>query len=76
MDVKKASKFIADRIEELEKATFTFEEVLQPRYAADKKILERLRDQHLKLEALLRKVEAGEEVVQQDIYDCVPSSFR
>lgn len=76
MEIKKAKKFIEDRIEELEKTVYSFEQILQPRYDADKKILETLREQHLKMEALMRKIEAGEEVTQQDIYDCIPASFR
>jgi hypothetical protein len=76
MDGKKAMKFMEGQIAEMEKATYLFETVLKPRYDADKAILEKMRGQYLKLQILMDKIKAGQEVTTDEVNDCVPSQFR
>lgn len=76
MDLNKAEKFINKQIEELEKARYMFETVVQPRYEADKQILESIKQQAMKLKALKEKEAKGEEISVEEIYDAVPIQFR
>lgn len=76
MDAKQSVKFLEKNIEDLEKAMYIFDTVVRPRAEADKAILTRMRSQHLKLMALLEKVEKGEEVPQEVFYESVPESLR
>jgi hypothetical protein len=76
MEPAEILKFMKKQIAELEKATYMFETMLQPRYAADKKILEQYRAQYIKLDALLQKMQAGEEITLEQMHDCVPVQFR
>lgn len=75
-DLIKATKFIERQIESLEHTTYMFENIIKPRYEADKRILDALREQHLKLSALQEKVASGQEVTTDEIYASVPGSFR
>ena len=76
VDMKQALKFIEKQIETFERNVFLFDNVVRPRYEADRKILDSLREQHLKLSALEEKMAKGEEVSTDDIYAAVPSQFR
>jgi len=76
MDIKKALKFVGAEVEVLEKFVYVFESKMQPRYERDKEILQAMREQHLKLQALMEKEERGEELTQEDIHDAVPEQFR
>jgi DNA-binding protein H-NS len=76
MDAKRSIKMIERQIEQLESALYIFDTVVRPRAEADKAILTRMRSQHLKLMALLEKVEKGEEVPQEVFYESVPESLR
>jgi hypothetical protein len=50
--------------------------IITPRAQADLKILNNLREQHLKMSALQEKVATGQEVTAEDVYNSVPASFR
>jgi hypothetical protein len=76
MNAKDAEKMLRKQIEQLEQATYMFETVIQPRYAADKKILENLRDQHLKLQVLIEKGERGEKITTDEFAAAMPGSLR
>ena len=71
-----ALKFIEKQIEELEKTEFMYTNIITPRAQADLKILNSLREQHLKLSALQEKVASGQEVTAEEVYSSVPGSFR
>lgn len=76
MDIKKSLKYVDAQVEDLEKAIFVFENIVRPRYEVDKRILENLREQSLKLGTLMQKLETGEDVTKEEIYDSVPQQFR
>lgn len=76
MELTKAEKFVAKQIRSFEESIYQMENIMIPRYEADKNILISLRDQHVKLTALIDKQKKGEEITQQDIFDCVPKQFR
>lgn len=76
MDLKKAAKFLDGRIDELERAYYMFQSIVKPRAERDREILEKMREQRLKLEVLLGKKERGEEISQNEFYEAVPSEFR
>jgi hypothetical protein len=76
MRLEDASKYLKKNVDELEKSVFMFDEVVKPRAEADKVILRRLRDQQVKLDALLKKVKAGEEPSIEEFNECVPHAFR
>lgn len=71
-----AIKFIEKQIEELEKTEYMYTNIITPRAQADLKILNNLREQHLKMSALQEKVATGQEVTAEDVYNSVPASFR
>jgi hypothetical protein len=76
MDLKAAEKFISKRVAELEQAVFMFDEILKPRADLDKATLRKLRDQQIKLDALMKKVKAGEQPSIDEFFACVPVAFR
>jgi conjugal transfer/entry exclusion protein len=75
-DLKKAIAFVERQIEELEKTEYMYTNIITPRAQADLKILNNLREQHLKMSALQEKVATGQEVTAEDVYNSVPASFR
>jgi len=75
-DLKKAIAFVERQIEELEKTEFMYTNIITPRAQADLKILNSLREQHLKMSALQEKVASGQEVTAEEVYSSVPGSFR
>lgn len=76
MDIKRAKKFMTKQIEEMEKSIFTFENVLLPRFEQDRKVLLRLKEQYVKMSAFQEKVDRGETVTNEDVYESVPPQFR
>jgi len=76
MEPKDAKKFMEKHIGEIERALFTFEHVLKPRYEADKQILERMRQQYIKLDALIQKMASGEEITTEESTDAIPKELR
>ena len=76
MDLKKAEKFLSKRIEELEKMNYMFESLVKPRAERDKEILEKMRAQYLKLQALMKRQSEGEEISADEFYDAVPEELR
>jgi len=76
MDLKTTIEMIQLRIEELETTIYGFESVIKPRAEADKKILEGMREDHLKVLAIKEKEERGEKVTQEEIYEAIPESLR
>lgn len=76
MDINEASKFISKRITELEQTVYTFENVMLPRLEQDKKILEQLRGQKVKILMIKQRVDSGEEVSTDDIYQAIPEALR
>ena len=76
MELKEAIKLIDKKVKELEVGKYEFETVAIPRYEADKKILETMRSQKLKMQALQSRAEKGEELTQEDIYAAIPPVFR
>lgn len=75
MKIKEALAYLEKQIKELEKGTYYARSVIIPRYEADLKILERMKQQHLRLDALRTKEEAGEEISRSEIKDAVPEEF-
>jgi len=76
MKLVEAVKYISKQIDELEKSVFTYEEIIKPRAEMDKVMLKKMRDQQIKLEALVRRVKAGEQPSLQEFTECVPAAFR
>ena len=76
MDLKKSVKYLGKQIEELEKSIFMYEEIIKPRAEMDKVMLKKMRDQQIKLEALIRRVKAGEQPTLSEFNECVPVAFR
>jgi hypothetical protein len=76
MDEIKAMKFVQKQIEELEKSIFTFENVLLPRYEADRKLTMELKAKYVKLKAFKEKKDRGEEITNEDVYEGIPASLR
>ena len=76
MDLKKAEKFLDGRIEELKKAHYMFQSIVQPRAERDREILEKMREQRLKLAVLMEKKERGEEITQDEFHASVPVELR
>ena len=76
MDLKKAAKFLDGRIEELEKGYYMYQSIVKPRAERDKEILEKMREQRLKLEVLMEKQGREEEITQDEFYSAVPEEFR
>ena len=76
MELKEALKMCEAQIKDFEKALFHYESIVRPRAEADKKILDNLREQYTKLEALQEKLDRGEELTKEEIYNSVPNSLR
>lgn len=57
MDIKESLKFIGGNIKKLEQQVYDFENIVLPRAEEDKKILKKLREDYIKLDALLQKQE-------------------
>jgi len=69
-------KFMEKEMKGLAQASYLFENVVVPRANADKAILEQMQMQYKKLEAMLTKVSAGEELSNEEIVDAIPEQFR
>jgi len=76
MDLKTAVEMIQERIVEIETTIYAYESVIKPRAEADKAVLEKLREDHLKVLAIKEKEERGEKVTQEEIYEAIPESLR
>lgn len=76
MDSKDLVKFYDKQIKELEKAVWVYDTIVRPRFEQDKKTLETVREQYLKLMVLLDKKKRGEQVSNADVVECVPDIFR
>lgn len=76
MDLKTAVEMIQERIVEIETTIYAYESVIKPRAEADKVVLEKLREDHLKVLAIKEKEERGEKVTQEEIYEAIPESLR
>lgn len=76
MNIDDAISFVEEQIGEFERLVYRFESVAIPRYEKDKEILEKMRDQSLKMIALKDRADRGEEVTQKDLRDVIPEQFR
>jgi vacuolar-type H+-ATPase subunit D/Vma8 len=76
LDVQKALRVVEENIEEIERAVYVFDNVLLPRAEADKKILQQLREQHMKLQAFVEARDRGEPLTNESVYNSIPGSFR
>ena len=76
MELKNAIEFIEKQIKQLEQAIYTFDTVMTPRAEQDKKILETMRTQQLKMLSIKERSEKGEEIPHEEIVDAVPAVFR
>jgi 5S rRNA maturation endonuclease (ribonuclease M5) len=76
MDSKDLVKFYDKQIKELEKSVWVYETIVRPRFEQDKKTLETLREQYLKLMVLLDKKKRGESISNVEVNECIPELFR
>ena len=76
MNAKDVEKLMRKQIEQLEQGLYMFETVVKPRAEADRKILETMRDQHLKLQVLIEKGERGEKITTDEFAAAMPGSLR
>lgn len=75
VDFKGAIKHMEKNITALEKELYNFETVAMTRYEQDKKILNQMRADVVKMEALLTKKDAGQDLTAEDLAE-IPPSFR
>ena len=76
VNIKQAKKEIEKQIKDFESAVYQFETVVYPRFETDKNILTKLKEDWLKSDAIERRLDEGEEVSQEEIYDAIPEAFR
>lgn len=76
MNIKEVVEFLEGEISELEKGIYIFESLHKPRYEGDRKVLENIRAQHLKMVTLIEKENRGETINQEMIRDAIPPQFR
>lgn len=75
VDFKGAIKHMEKNITALEKELYNFENVAMKRYEMDKKILSTMRQDVIKMESLLTKKEAGQDLTAEEL-DEIPQAFR
>ena len=75
MNIDAAIKHIDGAISEMEKELYNFDTVAIPRYECDKDILNRMRDDLIKLEAIKTKHDKGEDITTEEL-SAVPKAFR
>lgn len=75
MELREIQQTIEEEIAELEKGMYRYESVIRPRFERDKQILEKMRDQHIKIASLIQKDERGEEITEREIREVVPRAF-
>lgn len=76
MKLDDALKHIEKHVKQLEQLVYDFETIAIPRYEQDKKLLETMRAQHLKMLALKQRADKGEEIPHEEIKEAVPEVFR
>ena len=76
MELQEGIKMLSKKVKELEVGAYEFETIALPRYEADKKILETMRAQFLKMQALESRVKKGDELTQEEVYASIPAVFR
>ena len=76
MDIQASINYIEGNIRTLEGEIYTFEKMALPRLATDKELLESMRGDVIKMEALLAKKKSGEEITADEIKEAVPAAFR
>ena len=76
MELQEGIKMLSKKVKELEVGAYEFETIALPRYEADKKILETMRAQLLKMQALESRVKKGDELTQEEVYASIPAVFR
>jgi hypothetical protein len=89
MKLEAAISFCDQRISEVERAIFTFDEIVAPRAEMDRKILRQLRDARIKMLSLKEKIDdlqkrraagedipANEEITREEFMNCLPQAFR
>ena len=76
MELNEGIKMLSKKVKELEVGAYEFETIALPRYEADKKILETMRTQLLKMQAIEARVKKGDEITQEEIYAAIPAVFR
>lgn len=76
MNIEEVVQFLEGEISEMEKGIYMFESLHKPRYENDRKILENMREQHLKMVTLVEKENRGEKINQEMIRDAIPPQFR
>lgn len=75
MKIKEAKKFVAKQITDLEQAAYMFENIVQPRYETDKKILATIKDQYFKIQAVEEKIAKGLDIPDEELM-AIPEQFR
>jgi len=77
MEPKEALKMMTKDMKDLEATIYHFEEVLTPRIAADKKILDTLRVRITKLKVLIDRMKIKDVVItDEEIAEALPSAMR
>jgi hypothetical protein len=76
MEINKALKFVSSKIDELEESTYVFEHIMKPRFEEDKKVLNKLKGDYVRMASLQRKIKAKEEVTEEDVTNTLPLEFR
>ena len=75
VDFKGAIKHMEKNITALEKELYNFENVAMKRYEMDKQILNTMRQDVIKMESLLTKKEAGQDLSAEELAE-IPPAFR
>ncbi len=75
MRIEEALKHVNSAITELEKEIYNFQNVAIPRYEKDKEILNKMRDDFIKIESIKLKHEKGEDVTTEEL-SAIPEAFR
>lgn len=75
VDFKSMIKHMEKNIIALEKELYNFETVSMSRYEVDKTILSKMRDDVVKMESLVTKKDAGNDLTAEDLAE-IPQAFR
>lgn len=76
VDMKSAIKHLEKNIATLEKELYNFERVAMERYNTDKRILQQMRADVVKIDSLMEKKEKGIEITAEEIAAALPEAFR
>ena len=74
--LNEVKKHLEKNIKILEIQVYNYETVTVPRANADKKILSEMRQQAIRVDAILQKEARGEEPTLEELNAAIPASFR